>query len=338
MNNVSIIIPCRNEARTIAACLRDVLAFESPPGGFEVLVVDGMSTDGTREIVAKIGSADERVRRLDNPEGTTSHALNIGIRAARGEVIVRVDAHTEYASDYLTQCLVAMTSTQADNVGGPALTKSSSYLHRAIAAAYHSRFAVGNSRLHQPDYEGWSESVPYGCYRRSTLLQLGLFDEELVRNQDDELNYRLIRAGGRIWQTPKIRSWYSPRPTLSQLFQQYFQYGYWKVRVIQKHRLPASWRHVVPGGFVFTLLVLALFAPFLPLAIWGLAGVGSLYAGVLLAGALLTARGSGLALFPMLPIVLASYHLGYGLGFLLGIWDFVLRPHGHRYHCMELTR
>jgi glycosyltransferase involved in cell wall biosynthesis len=332
-----VIIPCRNEARHIEACLRDVLAFESPPEGFEVLVVDGMSEDGTREILAAIGARDPRVRVLDNPFRTTPHALNIGIRAARSEIVVRVDAHTLYAQDYLRQCVAILEETGADNVGGPARTRAVGYVQRAIAAAYHSRFAVGNSVFHQPSYEGPADTVPYGCYRVRRLQELGMFDEELIRNQDDELNLRLLRSGGRIWQSPRIRSWYAPRASLGQLFRQYLQYGYWKVRVIQKHRLPASFRHLVPGGFAATLTLLTLAMPFSSTATVLLAIVLLLYAAAVAVASAITAAREGLDLAPILPVVFACYHLGYGFGFLLGVWDFVLRRR-NRGRLVELTR
>jgi len=333
---VSVVIPCRNEARHIEACLRGVLGFEEPAGGFEVIVADGMSEDGTREILARIVAEDPRVRLVDNGKRTTPAGLNAGIRAARGEIIVRIDAHSEYAPDYLCQCLQVLHETGADNVGGPALTRATSYLQRAIAAAYHSRFAVGNSPFHQPHYEGPADTVVYGCFRRERLLEVGLFDEDLIRSQDDELNFRLLRAGGRIWQSPRIRSWYTPRDTLGSLFRQYWQYGYWKVRVIQKHGSPASLRHLVPGTFVSTLLLLLLLAPFLPWARSALAMLSGTYGLAVGAASVLTATRSrvdrstpgpdraGWLLLPLLPVVFACYHLSYGMGFLFGVADFVL--------------
>jgi succinoglycan biosynthesis protein ExoA len=322
---ISVIIPCRNEARHIESCLRGVLAFEPPPGGFEVVVADGFSHDGTREIVARIAREDSRVRLIDNPARTTPCGLNAAIRSACGEFIVRIDAHSTYAVDYLRQCLAVIQETGVDNVGGPALTQANTYIQRAIAAAFHSRFAVGNGTFHQPDYEGPADTVPYGCYSRSRLVELGLFDEELVRNQDDELNFRLVRSGGKIWQSPRIKSWYNPRDSLSNLFRQYWQYGYWKVRVIQKHGTPASWRHLVPASFVAALILFALATPLFAAAHLALFALAQVYALALLAASLTTAANRGWALLPALPVVFACYHLGYGLGFLIGVWDFILR-------------
>ena len=166
--------------------------------------------------------------------------------------------------------------------------------------------------------------MTYGCWRREIFDRIGLFDEELVRNQDDEFNLRTVRSGGRIWQSPSIRSWYSPRGSLRTLFAQYRQYGYWKVRVIQKHRLPASVRHLVPGTFVLTLGGLGMVAPFSTVAAVGLAVILASYGAVLAAASCLTARRAGWRYLPVLPAVFACYHVSYGIGFMRGILDFVV--------------
>jgi glycosyltransferase involved in cell wall biosynthesis len=290
----------------------------------EVLIADGMSTDGTRNILAEYSARDDRVRVIDNPERIASTGLNAAVRSARGEVIVRMDAHTEYAQDYVRECVTTLLGTDAGNVGGPARTKATTYWERAVAAAYHSRFAVGGARFHQVAYEGYVDTVTYGCWRKTTFDHIGLFDEELVRNQDDEHNLRLTRAGEKVWQSPRIRSWYRPRGSLGALFGQYMQYGYWKVRVIQKHKLPASVRHLVPGCFVAAVLVLGLAAPFAEPALWAWVGLVGLYTVCMLGASALTAWESGLDLFPALPAVFWCYHFGYGYGFLRGVWDFLL--------------
>lgn len=325
---VSIVIPCRNEVRYIEACLRDVLGFEDPPGGFEVIVADGMSNDGTRDIIARFAMEDRRVRMVDNPRRTTPCALNAGIRAACGEIIVRIDAHTSYPPDYLRQCVEVLRETGADNVGGPWIARGDSYVQRAIAAAFGSPFAVGGARGHQVGYEGPVDTVYLGCWRREVLEGIGLFDEDFIRNQDDELNFRLRCAGGIIWQSLRIKSWYTPRDSLIKLFKQYFQWGYWKVRVIRKHRYPASLRHLVPGSFAAALLLLALLASFVGIAADGLAALVGLYLLALIAASTLTAARAGWSLLPILPVVFTCYHLGYGFGFLFGVWDFLIRCRG----------
>src|SRR5208283_2404575 len=185
---VSVIIPCRNEAGQAEQCLRSVLSQEQPKRGFEVVVADGMSTDGTRGIIRRISREDPKVSLFDNPEQIVSTGLNTAIRAAHGEVIVRMDAHTEYAPDYLLRCLEVLGETGADNVGGPARTTADTYMRKAVAVAYHSRFSVGGARFHDVNYEGPVDTVTYGCWRKATFERFGYFDEELVRNQDDEHN------------------------------------------------------------------------------------------------------------------------------------------------------
>lgn len=207
-------------------------------------------------------SSLSRLRLISNPGRITPTGLNAAIRGAQGDIIIRMDAHTEYAADYVRQCVEVLETTGADNVGGPAQTKAETYMEKVVAAAYHSPFSVGGARFHNVNYEGWVDTVTYGCWRRETFERFGYFDEELVRNQDDEHNLRILRGGGKIYQSPKIQSWYRPRGSLTALFKQYMQYGYWKVRVIQKHKLPASWRHLVPGAFVLSLGLLFLLAAF----------------------------------------------------------------------------
>lgn len=334
---ITIIVPCRNEVRHIEACLRSVLSFEEPPGGFEVVVADGMSDDGTREVLARLASADPRVRFVDNPARITPCALNAAIQAARGEIIVRIDAHARFAPDYLRLCVQTLTRTGAQNVGGPTIAEGKTYMQQAIAAAYGSAFAVGGSRFHDATFEGYADTVPFGCWPRPVLEKLGLFDEELVRNQDDELNVRILRSGGKIWLNPRIRSWYSPRASLSHLFKQYWQYGYWKIRVMQKHRLVLKARHVGPGLFAALLFLLSALAPFLWMARAMLAlQVVSYTLALLLASAIASGR-HGWRLFPVLPAVFTAYHLGYGFGSLAGVWDFLIRGRkSGRY--VELTR
>src|SRR5712691_2783887 len=256
--HVSVIVACRNERKNIRNFL-DSLCRQALGGvKIEVLIADGMSVDGTRQVLERYRRNFPALRVIDNPDKITSAGLNAAIHAARGEIIIRMDAHTEYAPDYIRRCLEVLNETNADNVGGPALTRASGYMAHAIALAYHARFTCGGAKFHDPEYEGYVDTVDYGCWRRSTLERIGFFDEGLGCNQDDELNLRLVSSGGKIWQSPKIVSWYRPRASLTALFHQYFQYGFWKVSVIRKHGKPASWRHLVPGACLLIGVVLLL--------------------------------------------------------------------------------
>ncbi len=333
---ITVIVPCRNEIKHVHSFLDSVLRQELSSCEWEIIVADGMSDDGTRAVLEQYRRNHPRMRVMDNPEKIVSTGLNAAIRAARGQIIIRMDVHAEYAVDYLRQCVEALERSGADNVGGSPRVKAADYRSRLFGAAHHSPFAVGGSRAHDVRYEGYVDTVCFGCWRKATLERIGLFDESLVRNQDDELNLRLTRSGGKIWQSHLIVSWYQPRKDVVRLFQQYFQYGFWKVAVIRKHRIPASWRHLVPGSFVAAnlALLLALLAGTLG-GIPGLARTAStawaslaaIYAAACLGAAGVSARSHGWPIFPALPPVFAIYHLSYGLGFVLGLvyWPIASR-------------
>jgi succinoglycan biosynthesis protein ExoA len=321
---VSIVVPCRNEAEHIETALTSILAQETPPGGFEVIVADGMSDDGTRSILFKLAKEDSRLRIVDNPGGIVSTGLNAAIRLARGKIIIRMDAHTTYAPDYVVQCVQVLQESAADNVGGPWVAMGKERVGKAIAAAFQSSFAMGGARGHDPDYSGPVDTVYLGCWPRDVFDRVGMFDEELVRNQDDEFNLRLVRSGRKIWQSTRIKSWYHPRETLRQLFSQYVQYGYWKARVMQKHKLPASLRHVIPACFILELIILPLISLYWRPAFWTWLGLLVVYLLFNIFASLYTAASRGWGLFPFLPAVFATFHFAYGWGFLKGFLDFIL--------------
>jgi glycosyltransferase involved in cell wall biosynthesis len=325
--DITIVVPCRNEVKRARAFVRSLATQELSGYAWEAIIADGASDDGTREELTRCAEGLP-VRVIDNPQRIVSTGLNLAIRAARGRIIVRMDMHTEYAPDYVARCVKALEEAGAQNAGGPARTRPSGTVGAAIAAAYHSPFSCGGARFHDPSYRGWVDTVTYGCWEKSYLEQLGLFDETLVRNQDDELNLRIVRSGGRIWQDPEIRSWYVPRSSLAALFRQYLQYGFWKVAVIRKHRIPASVRHLVPGGFAAFNLLMPILAAVA--AIGGLASLSrviagawlvvlSIYTAAALAASLAAARRAGWRLLPFLPIIFGTFHLAYGIGFLAGL-------------------
>jgi glycosyltransferase involved in cell wall biosynthesis len=335
---VSVVIPCLNERGHIEAAVRSMLAQQTPAGGFEVIVVDGMSDDGTRDILERLCREDQRLKVVDNPERTTPFGMNAGIATACGRFVAIAGAHNRYAPDYLRQSVEVLEETGADNVGGAVICEANTPIQKAVGAAHHSPFSAGGARWHNIDYEGPADTVFGGVYRRQVFETIGPFDTELVRNQDDELNLRLTRARGKIWQSRRIRSWYSPRRTLRAVFQQYVQYGYWKVRVIQKHKLPASPRHLVPGAFVLCLGVLPVMAVLFPAA--GLAWLTLVGTYVLCSAiaSLAAAKRAGWDVLWLMPLVFAAYHLGYGVGFLLGLRDFVILRRGSAGFSRNITR
>jgi succinoglycan biosynthesis protein ExoA len=332
--SISIVVACRNEAKHIQTFLNSVLAQDLEGFEWEIIIADGASDDGTGAILLQFAQQEPHIVIISNPARFVSMGLNAAIRVARGEVILRMDAHTEYAPDYVKKCLEWLLKTGADNVGGPARTKAEGRRARAICAAYHSPFSTGGAKFHDDSYSGYVDTVTYGCWRKETLLRIGLFDESLVRNQDDELNLRLLRSGGKIWQSSDIFSWYRPRTTLSALFHQYFQYGFWKVRVIRKHKIPGSWRHLVPAAFVLgnlvwpILIVCSLLADARILAresavLWLILLL--LYLAGCLTAAVSSARRWGWDLFLYLPATFAVFHFAYGLGFIIGAIYWALR-------------
>ena len=335
---VTAIVPCRNEQDSIEACVRSILKQEEPHGSSELIVVDGLSDDGTGEILSRLSGEFPALRVITNPKRTMPSGVNLAIAAAHGRYIAIMGAHNRYAPDYLYQAVQVLEETQADNAGGSMVCEGGSYVQRAIALAHHSGFSVGGARWHDPQYEGPADTVFGGVYRREVFDRIGPFDEELVRNQDDELNLRLVQQGGRIWHSPRIRSWYTPRKSLKALLQQYVQYGYWRVRVVQKRKAAAALRQYVPGAFVFSLLALPAVA-----LLWS--PVSLLWFGEIAAYSLCTvgisfgvAARNGWRYFPILPLVFACYHLGYGTGFLHGVIDFVLLRRRARENYSTLTR
>jgi len=338
---VSVVIPTREEKATIGKCLDSVLKNSYPLDKLEIIVVDGMSSDGTRRVVEEYIARYSMVKLLDNPRLITPVALNIGVQATQGDIIVRVDGHSYVGADFLSQSVKALSEhPEADCVGGVVYGIGGNLISNTIASALSSPFGVGNARFRTGGYEGFVDTVAFGAYRREVFERIGLFDEVFIRNQDDEFNYRLIKGEGKIYLTPQIRYHYYVRPSLCKLWAQYFQYGYWKVRVIQKHRLPASWRHVVPTAFVISLVGSGISGIW---SLWGLYALGAITGSYLAASllfSLIISVKKGWRYLPLLPVAFGAIHSSYGLGFLKGVWDFViLRKHLKRkIEDVELTR
>lgn len=320
---VSVVSPVYNEAAYIEGMLGSLFANDLPADRYEVLVVDGMSDDGTREAVRRLMREHPNLRLLDNPDKTVPYAMNAGIRAARGDVIVRVDGHAEVAPSFLRSLLEELEAhPEAACVGGTIENVHENRVAEAVALAMASPFGVGDARYRLADREGYVDTLLFGAYRAEVFDEIGLFDEVLTRNQDDELNYRLTSAGHRIWLSTRISSRYYVRASYRKLWRQYFQYGYWKVYVNRKHRTVTSLRQLAPIALVAFLLLGGLGAVFAPglrplyglgLGVYLLAGIGAAW---------LKARRPG----PTLRVfaAFATMHLAYGLGYLEGLVDFFL--------------
>ena len=244
---VTVIMPVRNEAEYIEKSLGAVLEQDYPPDLMEVIISDGMSTDGTRDIVRSFESNRHNIFLIDNPGKIVPAGLNKAINQAKGEIIIRVDGHCEIESTYVRRCVKHLLKGGIDAVGGPIETIGENNISEAIAIGMSSNFGVGGSAFRTiKNKEAFVDTVAFPAYPKRTIEKCGLFDEELVRNQDDEYNYRLRELGGKILLSPDIKSKYYGRSSLKALWRQYFQYGYWKVRVMQKHPRQMRLRHFVP--------------------------------------------------------------------------------------------
>jgi len=320
---LSIILPIRNESKFIADTLDSIIDQDYPGGDLEIIIADGMSDDGTREIIQKYQEKYPNITLIDNPERIVPSGFNRALNLTKGDIIIRVDGHTTIASDYVRNCTELLENKGALNVGGLMNAKGTGVYDEIVSIATSSRFGIGNAQFHFAKKGKWVDTVYMGAWKREAFERFGGFDEELVRNQDDEFNFRLIQNGVKIWLDPSIKSVYYPRNSFKKLFKQYFQYGFYKVRVMQKRRGFASWRHLVPSAFVFSLLASILLLPLSHFPFYLI--LGSYLAANLIA----TLAGSikffnpstrqPIASFAFLPITFVILHISYGLGFLIGL-------------------
>src|SRR5262249_41371099 len=321
---VSVVMPVRNEAAFIRRSLGAVLGQDYPSDRMEIIIADGQSTDDTREIIAEMTRQRSNVTVIDNPEGIVATGLNAAIRFAIGEIVLRVDGHCEILPDYVSRCVATLQERRVDGVGGPIETVGETYTARVIAAAMSSGFGVGGSAFRVGVTEPrFSDTVPFPAYTRETLRFTGDFDEELVRNQDDEYNYRLRKLGGRILLSPEIRSRYYSRATLKSLWRQYWQYGYWKVRVLQKHPRQMQLRQFVPAVFIITLALLAITTPIISLSKIVFIASLLLYLTINLGASILAAIKVGWRIFPLTAVAFVVIHFAYVCGFLVVLIRFL---------------
>lgn len=309
---ITVICPVYNES----AFIKKLLDFyvQALPAQKELIIVDGNSTDNTCEIIKAYMKQHPDIRLLDNPKRIVPYALNIAIKEAKGDIIIRLDAHTDYTPDYLESILRAFKATGADIVGGPMRIAKGNAIQNAIGYATTTVFGIGNSSFHFEDFEGYTDSVYLGAWKKEMFNITGLFDETFKRNQDDEFHYRAKNKGFKIYQHPDIKLWYHPRNSFRLLFKQYFQYGLYKPMVLKKIKSAMSVRHLIPLGFVLYLLTLPIYLaiPFyyglLPLLLY-------------ITGDLFFTLRSKKTAKEMLAIVLVYpiLHISYGLGFLLGL-------------------
>lgn len=311
--SVSIIIPVRNESDAIRDAI-DSAIHQSYPNIIEIIVADGMSTDETRRTVSEI--ADERIQIVDNPSTTTPAGLNVAIRSATGQVVVRCDAHSVLPTDYVEVAITIMDETGAVNVGGIQQATGTSPFQSATALAMSSRLGVGDAKFHFGGTAGPTDTVYLGVFDRAALLEAGLFDEELIRNQDYELNIRLRQAGGLVYFDPRLAVTYSPRASLPALSKQFFEYGAWKRIVHGRHPDSIRPRQLAPPLLIIGLLasgVLAL-TPWRQLALI----LPAVYLTALITVSVATLIRTRQSAALLMPAAMAAMHLSWGLGYMSG--------------------
>ena len=320
---VSVIIPCRNEEKFIGKCLDSVIANDYLKDNLEILVIDGMSDDKTREILKDYSQKYNFIRMIDNPKKFTPFALNIGVKNAKSEIIIRLDAHSIYNKDYISKCIKYLKEYEVDNVGGiwKIMPSEKTLINKAIALVSSSFFGAGNAYYRMGYSKGpkFVDTVFLGCYKKETFEKIGLYNENLARSYDMEFNSRLRKAGGKILLFPDIITYYYPKPTLKEFFGHNLLDGIWAIYPL-KFGTSLKLRHYVPFIFVLSLIFFLIssffFKPtiYLFLFIIGLYLLASLFFSISIA-----IREKNLGLFFVLPLAFACRHFGYGLGSLVGL-------------------
>jgi len=314
---VSVVMPIRNEEKAISRSLLAALNQDYPANLLEVVIADGMSEDRTREVIQGIADVDGRVRVVDNQKRIMASGFNTGLEHAKGDVIVMMGGHSEMAPDFVSVCTSALLEDRAKCVGGTIETICSTGVGRAIALAMTSTFGVGDCAFRTGTKERkFVDTVAFGAYTRDAFSLVGKLDEEFVRAQDCEFNYRLRKRGAEIMFVPELRTRYFSRASLHTLWRQYYGYGFWKARIMQKHSRQMRPRHFVPAAFVLALFVSALLAPFSFFGQLMFGAVAGSYMIANLAASVLAVRNGDWKLFPLLPIAFSILHISYGLGFL----------------------
>ncbi|GAA2061036.1 MULTISPECIES: glycosyltransferase family 2 protein [Leifsonia] len=322
---VSYVMPVLNEVTHVRAAVDSLLA-QDYAGPFEVTIALGPSMDGTTQLVEELAAVDDRIRVVDNVVGSTPAGLNLAIRESQYPIVIRVDAHSVLPPDYARVAVETILETGADNVGGLMDAQGTTDFERAVARAYGSRVGLGGTKLHVGGEAGPAETVYLGVFRRDRLIEVGLFDEEIKRGQDWELNRRLRTTGGTVWFTPRLKVTYRPRPNLYRLARQFFSTGIWRGELARRFPASNGLRYFAPpvmvlGVGIGTLLGLAGIvqaalgaAPWL---LWGFA-VPALYVVIVVVSALLWGRRDGFRPFLWFLVVLPCIHFSWGIGFILG--------------------
>lgn len=318
---VSVVLPMRNEEARVRRCLDSILAGDFPQSQLEVLVVDGSSTDKSRAIAIEYASQFDVVRVLDNPLGIVSCGLNLGIRKSSGNIVIVMGVHCEYPHDYISTCVRRLNSTHAEVVGGVLETRAGSdtLTARAIALMMQHLFGVGRSAFRTRDATIPVDTVPYGAYKREIFERVGLFNEDLVRNQDFELNARIRKAGGTLLLCHDLQVAYYSAPTFRQLGAQAYGNGLWLAAMWFVSPTSFRLRHAAPLTLVSAFLIAALCIPLVGSAIWLLATLALAYLSALLLASAQVGSNAGCSLFFPVFASFMTQHICYGVGTIFGL-------------------
>lgn len=323
---VSVIIPCRNEEKTIHLVLEALFEQSFPLQNMEIVIADGLSTDGTRRAIHAFSEAHPALfmRLVDNPKQIIPTGLNTAIKASKGELIVRMDAHSLPNQDYVQRCYNAHQEGKAENVGGvwKISPQNNGWVARSIAAAAANPFAVGDAHYRFTEKAAYVDTVPYGSYKRELFEKIGYFDESLLANEDYEFNTRIRQSGGRIWLDPAIQCTYFARATFAALAKQYWGYGFWKAQMLKRYPETLRWRQALPPAFVLGLVVLALVGFIWPIAWPVFAVIVGLYLAVQLVPAIqISLKAGDIRLSIGVVIATLIMHFSWGTALIVGLFS-----------------
>ncbi len=317
---VSVVIPMFNEKNNIIRCLESLQNQDYPADQIELCVVDSASTDGSLALVQEYSKSYKNVRLLANPGRTTPKGLNIGAKAAKGEVIIILGAHTHVCSDFISKNVRYLHEKSVPCVGGTQINRGESYVQQAIGHAMSSPFGISSAPYRFRRKAGFVDTVVYAAYHRSLFDNLGYFDEEKLIAEDAEFNWRIRKAGHKIYFSPDIISYYMPRKNLGRLARQFFRYGLMRINVVKKHLDALKLLHLIPAAFVLLLGITGILSFFIGFIFSIFIVLLAMYGIYLLLASVTTAGHSGWKYLPILPVAFLTMQLSFGAGFLLGLF------------------
>ena len=329
---ISFILPIRNEAQSISKTISSILNQKFDGKDFEIIIADGESDDGTKQIIKELEKKNKKIKLINNPEKISASGFNKGLTICMGEIIIRVDGHVELDDDYIENYYDIIKKVDADCVGGRTIHIGKGIVGKSISLGQTSKFGVGGARFREKiEIGGYVDTLAFGIYKRDLFQRFGSYDEELKKNQDDEFNFRINQKNKKIWLDPRLLSYYKTRSSYFELFNQYFQYGFYKVRVIQKRRGIASLRHIVPALFcssiIFNLFVSIITKdPIFLISFLIFYTISNLFATFYE----LVKNPRDIFSILILPLTYFVLHFSYGFGFLCGGFYFFNKWHDNQ--------